>query len=350
MDQPPQIEFIDPHDDPDSVAWLDEQGEHDEEHVRSHESARLPSRTTARRILGSLLVFALVLAATGYAGAATYRHDKAVELAADTLMLHAVDVGDPVTLLDPGALGGAGAWRIDPSAPVAVDVTNESPDPITLLSGSTLYGPGLTAPAALRPSGSGVLRPGQTGRLTGVATVDCGVRAANTGADRGNAVLVQARTTGGAVGVASVGLDGGGESVRQEICVEQGHGLATSFFPQSVNSATHSFTVTVSTQSLAAQPLRYEVVEIVSTPPTLMPSVPLSTPTPVGPVTGTLQPGANMVAGFTVHVSACPTLVTTARGDVELEMLLYYRGTPAVFQMESFDLGMLVRAACGLLS
>jgi hypothetical protein len=35
---------------------------------------------------------------------------------------------------------------------------------------------------------------------------------------------------------------------------------------------------------------------------------------------------------------------------VELEMLLYYRGTPAVFQMESFDLGMLVRAACGLLS
>lgn len=343
----PHIEFIEPHDDADAVEWLDE---HDEEHVRSHESALLPPRTTARRVFGSALALGLVLAATGYAGVAVYRHDQAVELAADTLVLRAVDVGDPVTLLDPGSLGGVGAWRIDPSAAVAVDVTNESPDPITLLSGSVLNGPGLTAPTTLRPSGSGVLRPGQTGRLTGVASVDCGVRAANTGADRGNSVQVQARTAGGAVGVASVGLDGGGESVRQQICVEQGQGLASSFFPQSVNSTTHTFTVAVTAHSLAAQPLRYSVVEIVSTPPTLMPSVPLSTPTPTGPVAGTLKPGAVMTAGFTVHVTECPTLVTTARGVVQLEMLLYYNGTPAVFQLDGFDLGTLVRAACGLLS
>jgi hypothetical protein len=346
-DQAPRIEFIDPHEDPDAVDWLDE---HDEEHVRSHESARLPRRATPRRVLGSLLFFALTLSAAGYMGSAVYRHDEAVEEAADTLVLHAVDVGDPVTLLDPGRLGGAGAWRIDPSAAVAVDITNESPDPITLLPNATLYGPGLTEPATLRPSGSPVLRPGQTGRLTGVATVDCGVRVAQTGSDRGNSVQIQARTTGGAVGVASVGLDGGGESVRQQICVEQGQGLASSFYPQSVDTTTHSFTVAVSVHSLAAQPLRYDLVDIISTPPTLMPSVPLSAPTPVGPIAGTLKPGATMTAGFSVHVTACPTLVTTARGVVELEMLLYYRGTPAVFQMDSFDLGTLVRAACGLLS
>lgn len=346
--QASDIEFIDPHEDPDAVAWLDEI-EH-EEHVRSHENSVLPPPTTSRRLLGSLLVFALVLAGAGYTGTAIYRHDEAVEEAANTLMLRAVDVGDPVTLLDPGALGGIGTWRIDPSAAIAVDVTNSSPDPITLLPGAQLYGPGLTKPAKLSPSGQSVLRPGQTGRLTGVASVDCGTKAAGNGANAGNSVLVQARTMSGAVGVASVGLDGGGESVRQQICLQQGQGLASSFFPQSVDTATHSFTVAVSAHSLAEQPLRYQVIEIVSTPPTLMPSVPLSTPVPEGPVSGTLQPGANLNAGFSVSVSTCPTLVTTARGVVELEVLLYYRGTPAVFQMDSFDLGTLVRAACGLLS
>jgi hypothetical protein len=351
MDDPStHVEFIDPHDDPEAVDWLDEDdGDGDEEHVRSHESSLLPPRTTARRVLGSLLAFGLVLAGTGYAGTLVYRHDEAVEQAANTLMLRAVDVGDPVTLLDPGALGGFGAWQIDPSAQVAVDVTNTSPDPITLLPGATLYGPGLTEPATLKPSGPSVLRPGQSGRLVGTATVDCGVRAQNLGSAHGNSVQVQARTTSGAVGVASVDLDGSGESVRQEICVLQGEGLAVSIFPQSANSTTHTFTVSISARSLAAQPLRYELVEIISTPPTLMPGIPFGAPVPVGPVTGTLQPGADLNAGYSVQVT-CPTLVTTARGTVELEMLLYYRGTPAVFQMDSFDLGILVRGACGLLS
>jgi hypothetical protein len=356
-DRASHIEFIDPHEDPDedpdAVDWLDgddEDGGGGAEHIRSHESSRLPPRTTARRVLGSLLVFVLVLAATGYTGTLVYRHDEAVEQAANTLMLHAVDVGDPVTLLDPGALGGAGAWRIDPSASVAVDITNESPDPITLLPGASLYGPGLTKPAVLRPSGRSVLRPGQTGRLTGVAAVDCGVQAASGGADHGNSVLVQARTTSGAVGAASVDLDGGGESVRQEICVQQGQGLVSSFFPQSVDTAKHSFTVAVSAHSLAAQPLRYQLDVIISIPQAQIPGVALSTPVPYGPVTGTLQPEAGMSAGFVVHVPVCPTIATSARGTVELEMLLYDHGTPAIFQMDGFDLGTLVRAACGLLS
>ncbi|HET9172657.1 MAG TPA: hypothetical protein VFN97_24740 [Actinospica sp.] len=351
-DHSPRVEFIDPHEDPDAVEWLD--GDADdgggEEHVRSHENSRLPPPTTARRLLGSLLVFALALAGAGYAGTLAYRHDEAVEQAANTLVLRAVDVGDPVTLLDPGALGGAGAWRIDPSASVAVDITNESPDPITLLPDATLYGPGLTGPAVLHPSGPSTLRPGQTGRLAGTATVDCAIRAADTGSTRGNSVLIQARTTGGAVGVASVDLDGSGESVRQQICVQEGQGLASSFFPQSVNGTAHTFTLSVTTHSLAAQPLRYQLVEVVSTPQTLTPGVPLSEPVPVGPVTGTLQPGASVTAGFTLRVTSCPAVPLTARGTVELQMLLYYRGTPAVFQMDGFDLGTLVREACGLLS
>ena len=358
-DRASHIEFIDPHEDPeedpDAVDWLDGDdedgdGDGDAEHVRSYESSQLPPRTTARRVLGSLLVFVLVLGATGYAGTLVYRHDVAVEQAANTLMLRAVDVGDPVTLLDPSALGGVGVWRIDPSAAVAVDITNESPDPITLLPDSSLYGPGLTKPATLRPSGSAVLRPGQTGRLTGVATVDCGVKAASGGADHGNSVLVQARTTSGAVGAASVDLDGGGESVRQEICVQQGQGLVASYYPQSVDTAKHSFTVAVSAHSVAEQPLRYQLDVIISSPQAQIPGVALSTPVPFGPVTGTLQPDAGMNAGFVVHVPVCPTVATSARGTVELQMLLYDHGTPAVFQMDGFDLGVLVRAACGLLS
>jgi hypothetical protein len=260
-----------------------------------------------------------------------------------------VNVGDPVTLLDPGALGGADAWRVDPSASVAVDITNESPDPITLLPNSALYGPGLIKSATLRPSGGSVLRPGQTGRLTGVVTVDCGLDAPN-GAERGNTVLVQARTTSGAVGAASVNLDGGGRSVRQQICIQQGDGLTSSFFPQSVDTRTHSFTVAVSAYSLAARPLRYQLNVDMVIPAGQTPGVTLSAPSPVGPVTGTLQPGANVKAGFVVHVTACPTLGTTAIGTVSLEMLLTDRGAPAIVQMDSFDLGTLVGSACGLLS
>ena len=173
---------------------------------------------------------------------------------------------------------------------------------------------------------------------------------ASGGADHGNSVLVQARTTSGAIGAASVDLDGGGESVRQEICVQQGEGLVSSFFPQSVDAGTHSFTFGVTAHSLAALPLHYQLDASISIPQAQIPAVPLSTPVPFGPVSGTLQPGAVLNAGFVVRVKACPTLATSARGTVELEMLLYDHGTPAVFQMESFDLDTLVRAACGLLS
>lgn len=375
-DEASRIEFLEPHEEPDAIAWLDAD---DEENLGSRGSSRLPSRTTARRALVTLLVFGLALATTGFAGVHTFQHDQAVAEAANELVLREVDVGDPVTLTDPGALGGLGGWRIDPSAAIAVDVTNESPDPITLLSGATLYGPGLRSPATLKPSGAALLRPGQSGRLTGVATVDCGVptqRLSFPGQD--STVLVQARTAGGAVGVATVPLAGGGsESVREQICVEEGEGLAASFFPESVNQTKHTFTVAVSAHSLAAQALKYSVVESYAsaalsyqglmpipagtTPtgrdPTLpgvsasgtLPGVELSTPTPVGAVSGTLAAGANMSAGFTVHVLSCPRTVPTAQSTLELEVLLEDDGTPAILEADGFDLDTLVGTACGLL-
>ena len=345
-DQFSSIEFLDPREDPGGVAWLDAE---DEQDVRSSESS-LPPRASARRVLGSLLVFAFALCTTGFAGVLAYRHDQAVEAAADALILREVRVGDPVTLVDPGALGGSGAWRIDPSATVAVDVTNESPDTITLLPGATLLGPGLTAPATLRPSGLSVLRRGQSGRLTGVATVNCAVQTAQTEqAAHGNTVLVPARTASGAVGVASVALDGGGESVRQEICVQQGQGLAASVFPESVNTRTHSFTLTVSAHSLSTQPLRYRLVLAFSGRPTPLPGTPLSAAVPVGAVSGTLAAGADLSAGYTMRVLSCPTWLPTSGAEVDLEMEVYFRGKPAVFQSDSFGLDTIVGAACGLL-
>jgi hypothetical protein len=380
-DKLPGIEFLEPHEEPDEVAWLDADDAEETGDARggSRGGVPLPPRTTARRVLGSLLVFALALSTTGFAGLDAFRHDQAVAAAENTLLLRQVDVGDPVTLTDPGQLGGLGTWRLEPSASVAVDVTNQSPDPITLLPGATLFGPGLTTPATLRPSGTATLRPGQSGRLSGVATVDCGVQMVGVATlDQSNSLLVQARTASGAVGAATVTLAAGGESVRQQICAEQGDGLVASVFPESVNTRTHSFTVTVSAHSLDAQSLRYEVLALYSNTPMMehgaapipdgvlasegetalsgaaaaseLPGVKLSAPVPVGAVSGTLAAGADLKAGYTVHVLSCPRAAPMARADVDLEVLLDDDGIPAIFQADGFDLGTIVGAACGLYS
>ena len=342
-DQLPSIEFIDPHeepgDEPYAIAWLDA----DDEPGTQPREGRLPPHTTMRRTLASLLVFGLALSITGFAGAYAYRHDQAIELAADTLILGETRVGDPVTLLETAG----GGWRIDPSATVAVDVTNESPDSITLLPDATLTGSGLSSPATLRPSGVSVIKPGQSGRLVGTAKVNCGVSAKRSG---GGSVLVPARTANGAVGAAEVDLDGGGESIRQEICVEQGQTLASSTFPVSVDATAHTFTVRVATRSLTTQPLPYRLVVDFSGSPTTMPDFPLSAPVPIGDVSGTLAGNARLNAGYTVRVTSCPTWLPTARTGVDLQLELDYRGTPAVFQEDGFDLGTLVGAACGLIS
>jgi hypothetical protein len=348
-DEHSQVEFLDPREDPDGIDWLDE------EHVRSHMRSRWqPSSAVVRRFLCSLLVFAAVVGLTGYAGLAAYRHDQAVAAAANSLVIGQVDVGDPVSLTDPGQLGGTDSWQIHPSAAIAIGVTNQSPDAITLLSGSTLLGPGLIHPVALRASGATVLRPGQAGRLVGVVSVDCAVQASTKSAviivpgaaSQGDTVLVQARTASGAVGAASVQLDTGGETVRQQICQQQGAGLATSSFPESVDVRTHSFTIAVSAHSLAAQPLHYQLTQIY--PNGMLPGVTLSRATPFGAVSGVLAAGASVSAGFTVHVESCPKSPTTGIAEVYLQMYLDYSGSLAYFQTNGFDLATLVGAACGL--
>lgn len=344
-----QVEFLDPREDPDGIDWLDE------EHIRSHARSRwLPSSAVVRRFLGSLLVFAVVAGLTGYAGLAAYRHDRAVATAADSLMIGEVDVGDPVSLTDPGQLGGTGNWQIHPSAGIAIGVTNQSPDPITLLSGSTLLGPGLIRPAVLRAAGATVLKPGQAGRLVGVVSVDCAVQESTKtaviivpgAAAQGDTALVEARTASGAVGAAAVPLDSGGETVRQQICQQQGAGLATSSFPESVDVRTHSFTIAISAHSLAAQPLHYQLTQVY--PNGMLPGVTLSAPTPFGAVSGVLAPGASVSAGFTVHVESCPRSPTTGIAEVYLQMYLDDSGSLAYFQTNGFDLATLVGAACGL--
>ena len=375
-----RIEFLESPQGPEDIAWLDVDGEPEENLGGSHGSSLLPPRTTVRRILASLLIFAFALSTTGWAGVDAFRHDRAVQAAGNELVLREADVVDPMRLTDPGELGALGGWRMDPSAAIAVGVTNESPDPITLLPDATLSGPGMARPATLQPSGPRVLRPGQSAELTGVATVDCGIPTQRvTGALGNDSILVQARTASGATGVATVAMDGGAESIRSAICTEEGDALAADFFPQSVDAAKHTFTLVVSARSLAAQAMRYQVTEAYSSSvasfggltiegtegsmydmgqPALpgatstsdLPGVRLSAPVPTGSVDGTLAAGADLSAGFTVRVLSCPNSVPTTSEAVDLEVLLNQDGAPAVFQTDGFDLGTLVGAACGLLA
>lgn len=378
-DELTRIEFLEPPEDPAEIAWLDADGEEREHLGGSRGSSLLPPRTTARRVFASLLIFALALSTTGFAGVDAFRHDRAVQAAANELLLGGVQVGDPVTLTDPGELGGLGTWRMEPSVSISVGVTNESPDPITLLPGATLLGPGVTAPATLRVSGTASLRPGQSTELTGVVTVDCGVlKQRPSTATESNTVQVRARTASGAVGDATVTLPGGAESVRLQICAEQGAGLAASFFPESVNTAKRSFTVGISAHSLAARDLRYRAAVAYSSSVTSiggpapeaaglptgdgepilpgwttssdLPGVTLSAPVPVGAVDGTLATGGDMSAGFTIQVLTCPSSVPTMPSAVELTVLLDDDGVPAIFQADGFDLDTLVGAACGLIA
>lgn len=382
----PDVEFLDPaEDDADGVDWLDEEG------LETGGTAALPPRATARHILGSLVVFTLGLSVTGFAGLGAYRHDQTVAAAANALVLREANVGAAVTLTDPGQVDGPGGWRVEPSASIAVTVTNESPDAVTLLPGTTLIGAGLTRPAALNPSGSATLRPGQRGELVGTATVDCGVQvrlqdaAGSSGLPRktqgGDSVLVQARTASGAVGVASLAVGAAAApAVRDEICSAQGDGLAASFFPASVDAATHTFTVAVDAHSLSAQSLRYlmqagfegvpagysgpsdnPTIELSDGKPMtsglsldavdrLLPGVRLAAATPTGPVQGVLSPGGTVDTGFSVHVLSCPSTMPPGQADVMLDMYLDYRGEPAYFQADSFDLGTLIAAACDMIA
>ena len=381
-DTHPDVEFLDPEEHADGIDWLDEEG------LESAGTAMLPPRVTARRALGSLMVFALGLSVTGFAGVSAYRHDAAGAAEANALVLREANVGDAVTLTDPGQVDGPGGWRVDPSASIAVTVTNESPDAVTLLPGTTLIGAGLTQPATLDPSGTATLRPGQRGELVGTATVNCGVQVqgatGSSGAARrsqGDSVLVQARTASGAVGVASLSVGAAGApAVRDEICSAQGDGLAASFFPASVDAATHTFTVAVDAHSLSAQSLSYlmqagfaavltgssgpsddPTIELSDGKPVtsglslaavdrLLPGVRLSAATPIGPVQGMLPPDGTVDTGFSVHVLSCPSITPTGQADVVLDMYLDYRGEPAYFQADSFDLGTLIAAACDLIA
>jgi hypothetical protein len=401
-DELSRIEFLESPEDAGDIAWLDVDGEPAEDLDGSRGSSLLPPRTTARRVLVSLLIFALALSTTGFAGVHAFRHDQSVQAAENELVVREADVTDPLMLTDPGELGGVGMWRLDPTASIAIGVTNESPDPITLLPDATLYGPGMTGPATLQPSGSTPLRPGQSDELTGVATVNCGIQTERlTSVLEDNTVLVQARTASGAVGMATVSLNGGAESIRSEICTEEGDALSANFFPEAVNPTAHTFTVVVSARSLAAQPMQYQVTEsyassvasvggpidtepgvassepIASSAPVAsaepaaasapvaggrpaqlpgatatsgLPGVKLSAPVPTGAVDGTLAAGADLNAGFTIRVLSCPRSLPTAQSAVELAVQLNLDGKPAVFQADGFNLDTLVGAACGLLA
>jgi hypothetical protein len=378
----PRVEFLDPDEQPGGV-WIGDgdgdegsgdegsgDGSSSEERIEARGGARLPLRAAWRRMAAGALVLGLALGATTGAAIGAYHRDLAAERAAATLALRAQATGDPVTVPDTAALGVPGTWRIDPSTSVEVDLVNLSPDAVTLLPGAVLRGPGVTA-GTLDPSGSGRLTPGQVGRLEGSATVDCGLIPAPAPAAAHSTLLVRARLANGAVGLDAVALGGGGESVRDQICLRQGEGVVAGFFPESADPVRHTFTILLSALSLAVDPLRYTLVvqyanaaggeDLGSTPATsatgrLAPrrtasqgaqAFTLGAPAPVGSVAGLLEPGASVSGGFIIDVTHCPNALPEEDVDVDLQLIVDDSGRPVLLRADAFDLATLVEAACG---
>jgi type II secretory pathway pseudopilin PulG len=394
MHEGTRVEFLDGDDGADDqadLAWPGEEG------LASHHRVLLPANTTVHRVVGSLAVLALGFSLTGFLGRSAYRHDQQAAAAAGVLALRAADGGSGATPTIPGSVGGAGIWQVDPTAAVSVDVTNKGPDAITLLAGATLTGQGLIHPAVLDPSGSALLRPGQSGRLTGRVTVACGVGVQNRSA-QGDAspgapqppsqqtppqtpqsVLIHARTASGAVAATSVPIGSYAEAVRDQICQEQGDAVAM-VFPQSVDAAHHSVTFTISASSRSAQALDYSVLAgytaggetspgsfspdttvtlangepllerlSVASVDALLPDARLTDVSASGSTSGTLAPGSSVSAAFTVHVASCPSQAPTPTA-ASLQFLAYLGdlGQPAYFQAYDVELGSLVATACGL--
>ena len=382
MHDDPRVEFLDSDEEIDGVRWRGEEG------INSHQSARLPAHTTARRVIWSVVVFALGVSLTGFLGRAAYRHDQQVAVAAKSLVLGEAGSGQGLTLTVSGSAGDAGVWRLEPTATMSIEVTNKSPDAITLLPGATMTGRGLTRPAVLGLSGTALLQPGQSGRLTGPVTVNCGVgtQSRAQGADSTDTtqpapeiLSVHARPASGTVAATSVRIGSYGEAMRDQVCREQGDAVTTGF-PESADLTHHSVTVTVSARSRSAQALDYALLAGYSvggeTTPgdfspeltvTLLDGVPALNAIPAaaaeaavpgarltevsvaGPVNGTLDPNSGLRATFTVHVESCPSQVPASVADsLQFVVFLDDQGQPAYFEAYHVGLGDLVAKACGL--
>ena len=300
-----------------------------------------------RRPVAFLLVLGSCLGAVGVAAADTYRRDQSADRAAAALVLREKTVGDPVSLPDAASLGAAGSWSAEPSTAAEVDLVNLGPDAITLLPADLLRGPGVIA-GSLDPSGSGRLNPGQVGRLAGTVRVDCHqTPATSSPAAAQTTLLVRAVRANGSVGTMPIGLDTAGESVRDQICLQQGAAVISGDFPLSVDPTRHTFTIALSARSLANAPLRYALTLSYPGATAPYPGAVLGEPKPVAEVSGELAPGAILSGGYVVPVTRCPTALPEENADVDLQLTLPDAAGPVLLRADSFDLSILVEAACG---
>ncbi|MBR7833186.1 hypothetical protein KDL01_07915 [Actinospica durhamensis] len=300
-----------------------------------------------RRPAAFVLVLGLCVGATALAGVGAYRRDLAADRAAAALILRQETIGDPVSLPDAASLGPVGSWSAEPSATAEVDLVNLGPDAVTLLPGDVLRGPGVTA-GSLSPGGSGRLSPGQIARLVGTVWVDCRQTPATTSPSPPvTTLLVRARLANSRVGTTPIGLNAGGESVRDQICLRQGEAVVSASFPQSADPAHHTFTLALTARSLADTPLQYTLTLRYAPSAALSQGAKLGGPDPVGSVSGALAPGGTLSGGFVVPVTHCPIALLEENADVDLQLTALDAGKPVLLRADSFDLSTLLAAACG---
>ncbi|WP_034265280.1 hypothetical protein [Actinospica robiniae] len=305
-----------------------------------------------RRPAAFVLALGLCVGAASLAGVRAYRHDRAADRAAATLVLRVQATGDPVGLPGAATLGSADSWGGDPSTTVEVDVVNRSPDAVTLLPDAVIRGPGVFS-ASLAPSGGARLEPGEVGRLVGTARVDCTLpSAAGVGRDAQSTLLVRARLADGSVGTAPIGLNTGGESVREEICLQQGATVASGNFAESADPLRHTFTISLTARSLLSSPLSYTLTYQYSDASrngaaAVVPNTALGAPAPAGTIAGLLVPEGRLAGGFTWPVTQCPLALPEENVDVELQLIVTDSDRKVLLQADEFDLSLLAAAACG---
>jgi hypothetical protein len=299
-----------------------------------------------------LLALGLAIGGTTAAGVHAYRRDQATERAAAELVLREVATGDPVLLPNATSLGVQKGWTWDPSTTVQVDVINLGPDPVTLVQPATMRGPGVES-AGLVPGGDPKLNPGQIGHLVGPVRVDCTLPSATSAdLDAQTTLLVRARLANGGVGTTPIGLNTGGESVRDQICLQQGAAVAAGSFAESADPNRGTFDVSLTARSLIGEPLSYTLVyqyaDVAADEgvPDLLDAT-LGKPAPFGTVTGILAPGARLSGGFVVPVTHCPIALPEENVDVELQLVVTDAGRRVLLQADRFDLSLLAAAACG---
>ena len=326
-------------------SWLE-----DERIESGRDPSRLPPHAAPRRVLVTLVALAVFLSGVGTAfGTAYHRHETDRQLANELVL---APTSSPPQITGLVELGNAPEWHAHVTKQIVIPVVNRSPRPITLL-GAALKEPGLVGDTTLTPRGTTSLKPGQTGTLTGKATVDCtqsqtadfpGVDT-SSGAEipvaDNSALVVRAQTSGGSLASVTVNPDARQGDVQARICdQESGAILGATGMTSSWNAATHTAVVTMIAPSQADIPLQYEAVfSLAYDGPIPSGGCDAGSTRPLTTTGGEVRPGETTTVSYAIQMTDCSASHRpSSTEDANVTVSLSANGTPLASSMLSIQL------------